>query len=344
MSRRLPAEWEPQSYIQLTWPNEDTDWSPILEEVLACYKELAHQIVRYDKLLIVARDAEEVKPYIEDIDKSKYIIVETEINDTWARDHGFITVFDDGKPVVLDFQFNGWGLKFASDKDNMINRHLFSMATGLKTNAVYENHLSTVLEGGSIESDGHGTIMTTSECLLSPNRNGAEMRKDIEKMLKKAFGAEKIMWVEHGYLAGDDTDSHIDTLARLAPNNTIMYVKCDDESDEHYQQLKMMEHDIKKFVSGETGKPYTLVALPMCEAKYDPEDGHRLPATYANFLFVNGGVLVPIYNASTDEEALAVFRKTFPDREVVGVDCSALIRQHGSLHCVTMQYPLRISM
>lgn len=340
--RRLPAEWEPQSYVQLTWPNVDTDWDYILDDTIACYTKIAHEIAKRQQLLIVARDKKEVMPHISDIDPDRYVIVELPINDTWARDHGFLTVFDNGEPVLLDFQFNGWGLKFASDKDNLINRGLFAQSTLVKTKASYENHLSTVLEGGSIESDGHGTIMTTSECLLSPNRNGAHFREEIEQMLKEAFGAERILWVDHGYLAGDDTDSHIDTLARMAPGNTIMYVKCDDKSDEHYQQLNMMEYDLKKFVVADTGKPYNLVALPMCTPQFEPIDGHRLPATYANFLFINGAILVPIYNAPTDDAALEVFRKTFPDYEVVGIDCSPLIRQHGSLHCVTMQYPLRV--
>lgn len=340
--RRLPAEWEPQSFVQLTWPNVDTDWEPILDDTIVCYTKLAHEIVKHERLLIVARDKNEVLPYVSDIDADRYTIVELPINDTWARDHGFITVFDNGEPVILDFQFNGWGLKFASDKDNLINRGLFTKSAEIRVKAVYENHLSTVLEGGSIESDGHGTIMTTSECLLSPNRNGAYSRNEIEQILKDAFGASRVLWVDHGYLAGDDTDSHIDTLARLAPNNTILYVKCDNQEDEHYQQLSMMEYDLKKFTVAETDKPYRLVALPMCTPQYEPTDGHRLPATYANFLFVNGAILVPVYNAPTDEAALEVFRKTFPDYEIVGIDCSPLIRQHGSLHCVTMQFPLRV--
>lgn len=339
--RRLPAEWEPQSMVQLTWPNTDTDWAPILDETIECYKRIASEICKREHLVIVARDRNEVLPHIADLDPNMYSIVEIEINDTWARDHGFITVIEDGSPVELDFQFNGWGLKFASDKDNLINRQLFPL---LASSTKYENHLSTVLEGGSIESDGHGTILTTSECLLSPNRNGAYLRPEIESILKKAFGATRILWVDHGYLAGDDTDSHIDTLARLAPDDTILYVQCNDMNDEHYKELKLMERDLQKFVSADSGNPYKLVALPMSSAVYEQTDGHRLPATYANFLYVNGAVLVPTYNVPEDEVALNVFRAQFPDREVVGIDCSPLIRQHGSLHCVTMQFPSRVKL
>ena len=338
MSRRLPAEWEKQEFVQLTWPNADTDWAPIITEVTACYTQLAHAIARFEKLVIVARNADEVRPHIADIDPQKITIIEAPINDTWARDHAFLSVVDNNKLTLLDFQFNGWGLKFASNYDNLINRKLFASHKRLGSIATYENHLSTVLEGGSIESDGQGTILTTSECLLSPNRNGALLRPDISQMLQKAFGAERILWIDHGYLAGDDTDSHVDTLARLAPNNTILYVKCTDTADEHYQQLMLMEHDLQQLRT-KNAKPYKLVALPMCTPQFDPTDGHRLPATYANFLYVNGAVLVPTYNAPTDEVALGIFRHTFPDREIVGIDCSALIRQHGSLHCITMQYP-----
>lgn len=339
--RRMPAEWEPQSMVQLTWPNNDTDWAPILEETIECYKRIAAEICKREHLLIVARSKDEVLPHLTSIDPKCYTIFEMPINDTWARDHGYITVMDDGEPVVLDFQFNGWGLKFASDKDNLINRQLFPR---IASTCRYENHLSTVLEGGSIESDGHGTILTTSECLLSPNRNGAYLRPEIESIVKKAFGAERVLWIDHGYLAGDDTDSHVDTLARFAPGNTIMYVQCNDENDEHYRDLKLMERDLQKFVAHDTGKPYNLVALPMSSAVYEKEDGHRLPATYANFLYVNGAVLVPLYNVPEDEKALAVFRAQFPDREIVGIDCSPLIRQHGSLHCVTMQFPSRVKL
>ena len=193
-----------------------------------------------------------------------------------------------------------------------------------------------VLEGGSIESDGAGTLMTTSQCLLSPNRNEHLTQPQVEEFLKSSFGVERVLWINHGYLAGDDTDSHVDTLARFCDVDTIAYVQCDDKTDEHYASLKLMERELKSFKTLE-GNPYRLIPLPMADARYEGEQ--RLPATYANFLIVNGALLVPTYRSPKDEQALSALREAFPDREVVGVDCSALIHQHGSLHCVTMQLP-----
>lgn len=332
---RLPAEWEQQDFVQLTWPNADTDWQPILDETIECYVKIATEITKRQPLIVVARDRAEVEKCLTDTILKNTTIVEADINDTWARDHGFITVIDENQRIALDFQFNGWGLKFASDKDNMINRTLFDKL--LKNKCFqYRNYLSWTLEGGSIESDGKGTILTTTECLMSPNRNGSNTQAEIEQTLCKAFGAKRVLWVNHGYLAGDDTDSHIDTLARLAPDDTIIYVKCTDPNDEHFHQLSLMENDLKALRTADN-KPYRLVALPMCSPVFD--DDYRLPATYANFLFINGAVLVPIYNVPQDNEALSIFRQTFPNREIIGIDCSPLIKQHGSLHCVTMQYP-----
>lgn len=333
--RYLPAEWHEQSFVQITWPDEFTDWASILDEVVDCYKNIVREIAKREPVVVVTRCRAYVTQNFPDIDKLDISIYEMPINDTWARDHGFITVIEDGKPVLLDFQFNGWGLKFASYLDNLINRTLFGMFLA-NAGAKYENHLSTVFEGGSIESDGEGTLMTTSECLLSPNRNGAWNRQYIESHLLETFGAKKLLWLDNGYLAGDDTDSHIDTLARFAPKNTIMYVKCDNESDEHYKALKQMESNLQQFTNAK-GEPYTLVALPMCSPIFDDEE--RIPATYANFLFVNNAVLVPIYGIDEDEEALNVFKNTFSDIEVVPINCSSLIKQHGSLHCATMQFP-----
>jgi agmatine deiminase len=194
-----------------------------------------------------------------------------------------------------------------------------------------------VLEGGGIESDGKGTLLTTAECLLSLNRNPHLSKKQIESKLKTLFGVKRFLWLNHGYLAGDDTDSHIDTLARLCDENTIAYVQCTNKKDEHYKALQKMEKELQKFKKMD-GSPYTLVALPMADACFDNE-GHRLPATYANFLIINGAVLVPIYKVAQDKAALAILKGVFPKHEVIGIDCSALILQHGSLHCVTMQYP-----
>ena len=331
----LPAEWAPQSGIQLTWPHAGTDWAHMLTEVQACFAAIAREIAQWELLLIVTPEPEEVKKQISaTVNMQNVRFMECETNDTWARDHGAITMLDSEGTSFLDFMFNGWGLKFASDKDNLITRQ--AVESGF-LNGRYVNRLGFVLEGGSIESDGLGTLLTTSECLLSPNRNGQMSRDEIEDYLCSVFHLKQVLWLDHGYLAGDDTDSHVDTLARLCSPDTIAYVQCTDTQDEHYEALHQMEEQLKTFRTL-NGNPYRLLALPMVD-KIE-EEGERLPATYANFLIMNDAVLYPTYRQSeNDQRAKEVLQEAFPEYEIVGIDCRTLIKQHGSLHCVTMQYP-----
>jgi agmatine deiminase len=333
----FPAEWHPQSAIQLTWPHENSDWNYLLDEVTSCFVNIAKTIIKYEHLIIVCKDSNLVKSQLGDIAqyKGKIQFVEISSNDTWARDHGGVSVYINGERKVYDFTFNGWGLKFASDQDNQITKRLFDK--GVFSEKVERiNNKKFALEGGALESDGKGTLLTTAECLLSPNRNSFLSKDEIEDFLKDHFGLERVLWLDHGYLAGDDTDSHIDTLARFCDEHTIAYVKCDDETDEHFEALKSMESQLKSFVDND-GKPYKLIPLPM--ARKVEIDNERLPATYANFLIMNKAVLVPVYGSELDEEALEQVQKAFPEKEIVGIDCLILIKQHGSLHCVTMQYP-----
>ena len=196
-----------------------------------------------------------------------------------------------------------------------------------------------LLEGGSIESDGKGTLLTTVECLSSVNRNEYLQNEELIANLKDVFGFERILWLQNGYLAGDDTDSHVDTLARFCSEDTIAYVQCTDESDEHFEELRAMEQELQAFRQAD-GKPYRLIPLPMADCV--EWEGERLPATYANFLIINGAVLLPYYDSPKDELAKAALQQAFPDREIIGINCLPLIKQHGSLHCVTMQYPERV--
>ena len=310
-NRRLPAEWEDCfSSVMIARPHAATDWAPMLDEVTSCYDSL------------VAAIAEAGMEIIETGDNT---------NDTWTRDYGPITVEDGPDLRLFDFTFNGWGMKFAADKDNLVNSRLFAETV---------NRRGFVLEGGSIESDGRGTLMTTSRCLLSPNRNAQLGRDDIEEYLKAEFGLKQVLWVDHGFLEGDDTDSHIDTLARFCSTDTIAYVKCENKEDEHYEALLAMEEQLKTFRTL-AGEPYHLLALPMAD-KIE-EDGERLPATYANFLIMNDVILYPTYNQQeNDKKAGEVLQQAFPNHQIIGIDCRALIKQHGSLHCVTMQYPLGV--
>ena len=240
----FPAEWYPQSGIQLTWPHEETDWAYMLDEVTSCYIELAREIARRERLLIVTPHPEQVKQLLQGVVNLEAVtFAQCPTNDTWARDHGGITLFCDGKPAIYDFKFNGWGLKFAANYDNLITSTLCRQG---RFNARYENRLNFVVEGGALESDGAGILLTTSECLLSPNRNGEWSQTRIEEYLKETFGLQRVLWLDHGYLAGDDTDSHIDTLARFAPDNTIVYVQCTDPTDEHYEALRRMERFVNR--------------------------------------------------------------------------------------------------
>ena len=242
---------------------------------------------------------------------------------------------EEDEPLLLDFTFTGWGGKFDASKDNNMTQALSSVyGTDI-------DKIDMILEGGGVESNGIGSLLTTSECLLNPNRNAHLTKQQTEKALQKYFGVEQILWLNHGYLAGDDTDSHIDTLARFIDTNTIMYVQCLNKNDEHYDALFKMEEELKGLRNLE-GEPFELIALPMCEPTYFEDE--RIPATYANFLIINGAVLLPIYNDIHDNEAIAICQKAFKGREIIPIDCSVLIRQHGSLHCVTMQFPEEVSL
>lgn len=337
MNRNIvfPAEWYPQSGVMLTWPHEKSDWFYMLEEVEGCFLEIAAEISKREKLLIVCPDKKKLLPKLINCRSENLILEEIPANDTWARDHGAITVFMDGQPVLYDFCFNGWGMKFAANLDNQITRELYKRKI-FRPEVSYDNKLGFVFEGGSIESDGNGTLMTTKDCLLSSNRNDHLTEKEIEFYLKETFGAKQVLWLSSGYLAGDDTDSHIDTLARLCDENTIAYVRCEDPSDEHYQALMIMEEELRSFKTL-TGDPYRLIPLPMADPVY--EEGCRIPATYANFLILNDAVLLPTYNSIKDQLVVDQLKAAFPDRDIISINCLPLIKQHGSLHCVTMQFP-----
>ena len=345
-SFRLPAEWEPQSGVILIWPHEDTDWCPYLEDITEVYLQMADAITRYEALLITARDTELVRSLLAgrltEEQMKRVTLFTCDNNDTWARDVAPISLTSNktsknsSQPLrLLDFCFNGWGEKFAAEKDNRINRQLYEAEL---LQGVLESHKDFVLEGGSIESDGERTLFTTTSCLMAPHRNQPLTQEDIDKRLRLFFpNVERVIWLDYGQLAGDDTDGHIDTIVRIAPNNTLLYIGCDDKEDEHYEDFRLLEEQLKQLRTLD-GKPYRLLRLPMPDAIYD--DDERLPATHANFLIINGAVIVPTYNQpEKDKAALDTIQEAFPDREIIGIDSRTIIRQHGSIHCLTMQLP-----
>tara|TARA_B100000929_G_scaffold171300_1_gene135720 strand:- start:491 stop:1462 length:972 start_codon:yes stop_codon:yes gene_type:complete len=269
------------------------------------------------------------------IPKQQLLLIVAPTDDTWARDHGPITVLDeDDQPLLLDYTFTGWGGKFPAERDNQLTQWLAD--AGVWACPVASRDM--VLEGGAIETDGEGTLLTTDACLLNPNRNPSLSRADVEARLADDFGVDRVLWLTHGHLEGDDTDSHVDTLARFCSPTTIAYVRCDDPTDPHYAALQAMEQELKAFRQ-RSGDPYRLVPLPWPQACFDPEDGHRLPATYANFLIINDAVLVPTYGDPADVTALQALATAFPEHTLIPIECVSVIRQHGSLHCLTMQLP-----
>lgn len=316
--RRLPAEWERQDAVLLTWPHAATDWNSepgLLDEVTTCYLHLAQEIAKREQLIVVTPEPENVIILLEKaLPPSSLLhvsLLECATDDTWARDHGPIILADG---TALDFRFNGWGGKYPAEKDNAISRHLFD--SGLLPCPTYENCLDFELEGGSIESDGHGTILTTVRCNQNPNRRGqhSNVQEEVEAVFRQRLGAERVLWLRHGGLEQDDTDGHIDTLARFCPNDTIIYGGGDEQMLDELQTFRTP-----------SGHPYRLL---------------EVPPYYANFLVINGAVLLPYYeDAQQNSQATAVLQQAFPEREIVGIDCRVLLRQNGSLHCCTMQIP-----
>lgn len=332
---RLPAEWEKQSAVMLALPHEKTDWAPILKEVRENYARIIAAITRFEKVLLLCPDLASGRSFLRDhnLSSARIVLRAVDYNDTWTRDYGPLSLEGWKGPVLADFMFNGWGLKFAADRDNLVTQELFHTE-------VFAKHVNLitapiVFEGGSVESDGQGTVLVTSRCLLSPNRNPYLTKKEIEEVLRDTIGAMRVLWLENGELEGDDTDAHIDTLARLAPDDTIIYMSA-PRTDSHYDSLKKMEKNLSQFKTAR-GSSYKLVRLPFPKAVNDRE-GNRLPATYANYLVINGAVLVPTYgDIENDEKALASIASVYAGREIIGINCRTLVEQHGSLHCVTMQ-------
>ena len=335
IKRVMPAEWEKQRLVLLSFPHEETDWydpddPSALEASLSPFIRIAQAIAYGEPVYIICNDKDKISHMFCSTRNMTFIEIPT--NDTWIRDYGYISLKEEDEMKLLDFIFDGWGSKFEAALDNSVNAALHQK--GYMGITPLEK-IDFVLEGGSIESDGKGTILTTSKCLCNPNRNGGMSKKEVEKKLQNYLGAQRVLWLDHGYLSGDDTDSHIDTLARFVNETTILYVKCEDQEDEHYEALQKMETQLKSFTTA-SGEPYTLVPLPMCEEKYN-ENGERLPATYANFLITNTALIYPIYDDPKDKEADTIFKELFPDKEVIPVNCLKLIEQGGSLHCSTMQ-------
>lgn len=330
----FPAEWEEQSAIQLTWPTKNSDWVSNFLEAETCYVAIAKAIVAHQLLLIVGEQEEQVLKHFTAQELHNIIFISIEYNDTWTRDHGGITVFENGSATILDYQFNAWGNKFECAKDNLITSQLISKGV---LSARYKNQNDFVLEGGALESNGKGILLTTAKCIFNKNRNPKLRPEEVLKRLKKDLFVEKIICLNHGEIVGDDTDAHIDTLTRFVDENTIVYLQCDDPSYPSHLELQKMEEELLTATNLE-GESFELIPIKLA-TKVRGESERLLPATYVNFLILNEAVLVPIYGVKEDEEALLKLSRVFPNRKVIGINCLPLIQQNGSLHCITMQFP-----
>lgn len=333
----LPAEWSPQDAILLCWPHKSMDWQALLDKVEPVFEQIAEHICHQQNLILIAHDEIHQTAIRQRLAKKNINLTSIKWllhtnNDTWCRDYGPITIIKNGQCTALDFGFNGWGEKYDHYYDNLTNQKLNKEKL---LNCEMET-IDFILEGGSIESDGLGTILTTKQCLLSPKRNAKHNQQQIEDTLRKHLGCERILWLSHGHLEGDDTDSHIDNLARFCNSHTIAYASCDDETDAHFQSLKAMETELKAFVTKDD-KKYSLIPLPIPKPVFD--EGQRLPASYANFLITNQYVLMPTYNDPQDRLNIEKLQSVFPDREVIGIPSTDIIKQNGSIHCLSMQLP-----
>ena len=335
---RLPAEWELQSGLLLTWPHPQSDWRPFLQEIEPVYVDIVRQCVSRETVVISCLD-DTHRTHVRDLLKSdgvspaNYRLYVAVSNDSWTRDHGPITVLHGDQPTLLDFTFNGWGNKYPSTLDNAITKTLYRQQAFGKTPLI---SLDFILEGGSLETDGLGTLLTTTSCLLSPQRNRSMDKITLEDRLREYFCVDRIIWFEHGQLIGDDTDGHIDTLVRFADAETLLYVASGNRNDPNYVALEALKMELYK-IRQRDGRPYRLTALPSPVIR-NPA-GDLLPASYANFLFINDAVLIPLYGVDEDKTAMEIFQRTFHDRAVIPIYCRPIINQFGSLHCITMQLP-----
>ena len=333
---RFPAEWEPQAAVLIAWPNAGTDWADRLGDVEETYIKLVAAITRFQRVVICVAD-DDVETYAEmrlrsnRVDMQRVRFVTVPYDDTWLRDSGPISLREGDGFRLLDFRFTGWGGKFeASDDDQLVER----LADQNQFLNSHRQSIDFALEGGAIETDGAGTLLTTWQCLHE--RHPDASRKELTDKLAGWLAQDRVLWLDHGYLEGDDTDAHIDTLARFAPGNAIVFQACDDPSDSHFAELKAMADEIAALRTSD-GQPYRLFPLPWAKPVID--DGRRLAASYANFLIINGAVLMPAYGDAADDRAAAVLAEAFRGREIVQVPCRPLIWQNGSLHCITMQLP-----
>ncbi|MHA7840722.1 MAG: agmatine deiminase family protein [Gammaproteobacteria bacterium] len=329
---QLLPEWTFQTTILMVWPHKHSAWAPRLAAIEATYFSMANAIAEQQSLTIICYDEAVKKSIQKQLPQQNitYLIIPT--NDTWIRDFGPLSLSDGTQQQLLNCQFNGWGNKYPHHLDNQVNEHLYELKA---LSPCYMRTAHIILEGGSIDTDGNGTVITTTHCNRNPNRRFKMDKTTISEHLKTLLGANSIFWLKEGLLEGDDTDGHVDTLARFCDEKTIAYAACENNSDSHHDSLRAMEEELQNF-KNKAGENYHLIPLPIPQPLYN-DQGERLPATYANFQILNESVLVPTYDDPMDAVVMERLASAFPQRRLIAIDSRVLLQEGGMIHCALMQ-------
>lgn len=335
----FPAEFAPHEATWLSWPHKEASWPGKIHTIYTSYSEFIKELTKGEIVRINIAD-ESMKSFAvaelekESVDLSKVEFFYHPTNDAWCRDHGpafLINPNADQKKVIVDWGYNAWGNKYPPfDLDDVIPTLI-----GKNFN-IPVFHPGIVMEGGSVEFNGKGTVMTSTACLLNPNRNPHLNQEQIEKYLCEYYGMEQVLWVDEGII-GDDTDGHIDDTVRFVNEDTVLTVIEEDKNDENYSLLQQNLQQLKS-MRLLNGKQLNIVELPMPVGMMFEE--MRLPCSYANFYIANKSVIVPTFQSANDDKALQIIKECFPDREVVGIDSSDIIWGLGSFHCLSQQEPM----
>lgn len=335
MNRRLPAEWEEHQGILLSWPHNQETWPQVQDQVFKLYFKMMDALLYSEEVYLLVPH-QELVPLIHNVmgqheffDRLKILVKKT--NDAWARDYGPMTIIENGKRLALDFGFNMWGGKYPPwDHDNEVPKYMSEIL------GIPSEKKEIVLEGGSIDCNGEGVLLTSKSCLLNPNRNPSMTQNDIEVYLTKSFGLRKILWLEEGII-GDDTDGHIDDMTRFVAKDHIVTVREANDHDENFSILEKNYQELLAMTDAD-GNPFKVTSMPMPSPVFDLQ-GNRLPASYANFLIANKVILLPQFEDEKDHLACEIMASCFPERRVVPIPCRELIVGLGALHCISMQIP-----
>ncbi len=325
----LLPEWYPQEAIILAWPDSTTDWVPWLDQVQQVYIELIKAISTNQTGVILLTHSDQIQHCVALLPRDlSVLLVDAEYNDTWVRDYAFLTCKSGDNLIPVEFTFNGWGDKFVASKDNQVNQQVLGKLCQHKL-----CEWPQVLEGGAVEIDASGTVLSTQLCLTNPKRNGPMPLSDYSKLFEKSLGATRSVIFKHGHLEGDDTDGHIDTLVRFTDNQGLVVQSAFNRpNDSHFPELRGLVNECTTHFP-----EHSIYELPLPEI-YN-KDGTRLPASYANFLISNNTIFAPIYQQPEDKIALKVLSQGYGNYKIVPINCLPLVQQYGSLHCISMQVP-----